>query len=83
MTYNMKEKTKKGLKIALTIVLRILSAIFKKKAAMIAAIIVTTGCIYSCVNGTMIVVKHPVSDLQIKVDTTGVTELVMKNDSVK
>lgn len=76
----MKEKTKTIVKIIISLLIKLARLVKNKKLIVVIA---TMILVYSCVNGQMVVIKSPVSDLTIKADSTGRIELQIKNDSVK
>lgn len=79
----MKQKTKQIIKVILTVLIKIASSIFKKKVLLILSAISITVCLFSCVNGQMVVIKTPASGITIHADSSGVLDVMLTNDTLK
>lgn len=79
----MKQKTKQIIKAILTVLIRIATSIFKKKGLLISLAVVSIVCLFSCVNGQMVVIKTPSSGITIHADSTGILDVTLTSDTIK
>lgn len=79
----MKGSTKNVLRTIVRVLIAVFKLIKKNKSITLVLMLMLVLAVASCVNSSIVIVKHPSPGITIDVDTTGNAHVSLTNDTVR